>query len=168
MYFELGELYLVEHCKEIPDLFHVHTFFDKTEEWKVGHIISTLNFPHRDPSAIFKKEREKIFESVRYEKFKSYPTRYNCLYAIEYDQTNTWTNYLKNRTSRLQLVRIKLNNGKFIILDDCFFESKTNEAINDLALLFWKSDEMYENRHLPVYLFEGDFTIIEILSDKVR
>lgn len=170
MSFEFGKLYCVNECVEVPELYHIHTYFQEKERWNIGELISTSNFPFRNPTNPAKKERERVFESIRKENFMDYPSRYTCLFAIEYDQASHWETLLKNRSARYDLVRISLKNGKFVLLDDCFFDSETSEPLHNFAFSYWnwKGDEYYTDRHLPVFLFEGDFQVTEILKEHIN
>lgn len=168
MYIELGELYFVDENIDLPELFHIHTYEDIKDEWTTGIELSTFKFPTRifpvrTLTEIFIRDRENAFENIRFSKYNSYPSRFNCLFAFEWRHRNSWLDRLKNKSSKYQLVRLKLIEGKIINMEDCFFDRPSQKNDNELAETYWKGEEICVSGNLPVFLFEGEFTITEIL-----
>jgi hypothetical protein len=161
---EFGKLYLIDNL-HIVELFHIHTIKADQKKWNVGDEISTIDFPDRvfDPETNYLKfDKERRFEIIRKSYFSNYPTRYKCLFAVRIEYLEFWKNEFQNRKCYLtQIAKIQLIEGKWIQLDDAYFDENIGISNEELAEGFWVGDDFMEDAK-PVILFEGKFKIVDI------
>jgi len=159
-----GELVYV--CDSI-ELYHIHSYYDISEKFKLNQIISTIDFPKRESYNAPKKFREEEFEKIRLRSYNEFPSRSNCLFAIEKFDIETWSKRLYSRKPHYQLLKIELLDGKLTKLDDAIYESNGNETNDELALYFWSGCDVEENSK-PVILFEGRFKVVEVILQGIN
>lgn len=159
-----GELIYI--CNSI-ELYHIHSYSHISEEFKLNQIISTIDFPKRDSYNAPKKFKEDDFEKIRLRSYNEFPSRSNCLFAIEGFAIDTWSKRLYSRKPYYQLVKVELLDGKLIKLDDAIYEFEGDETNDELASCFWSGCEVEENPK-PVILFEGRFKVVEVILNGIN
>lgn len=161
---EFGELHIIDHTS-VSEFYHIHVVRQDHKEWKVGDIISTFDFPERVfnvENEYLKFDKERRFEIIRTKKYPDYPSRYKCLFAIKIDYLDFWKSEFQNRRCYFtQIAKIQLIDGKWIQLNDAFFDEHERIPIEELAEGFWSGDDFMEDAK-PIILFEGEFKIVDV------
>ena len=164
---EFGKLNVIDN----KELYHVHVICPDQKRWKAGDVISTFDFPNREydiETQFWKFDRERKFEIIRESKYSEFPSRNKCLFAINLEYLDFWEKELqKGRCSLTQIAKIQLIEGKWIQLDDTFFDKNEEVSNEELADGFWSGDDFMEDVK-PVILFEGKFIVTEILKENTR
>lgn len=167
---DFGKLFEIKDCFDtLPKFYHIHRVKPDFPRWKVGVIKSSRDIDKRDSPNPSKKIRERVFEELRKLKFSDYPSRDQCLFVIKESEIKVWLKYLINGCEYYQILEIELLNGKFIELDESFFDYDDTkfEYKSDTCLAhhYWEADSIEGNRK-PVFLFEGKFEVKEIINEK--
>ena len=152
---EFGKLQIVDNKSNI-ELFNIHVVRQNQKQWDVGEEISTFNFPEREydiERQFLKFDKERRFEIIRKAKYPDYPSRNKCLFAVAHEDLDYWKNKFQNRRGYLiQIAKIQLIDGKWIKLDDTYFEENNGISNEELAEDFWSGNDFMTDAKPVVYL----------------
>jgi len=126
-----------------------------------NHLTDLLskNIEHFEQS--LKMVRELIFETIRKERFPSYPSRLNCLWLCEKSDLNTWWNEFIDKKEKL-IFKVSAK-GKILQADGSLINHNfiRFSDFKQTAFQYWNGDEnTLPEKRLPEILFEGELEIL--------
>lgn len=165
-----GNLFnIIDGFDELSKFYHIHRIKHGFPRWEVGDIKSSFDIEKRDSLNPIKQTRERVFEEIRKLEYSDYPSRDQCLFVIKEGEIEIWKECLLNGSTDYQILEIELINGKFIKLDESFFDfDNTKFEYRTDAILardFWDGQSL-EGHMKPAILFEGNFKVKKVVDEK--